>query len=58
MEDFETDLNTLRVRRAALEEQLIKAEPTRGHSRINFATLTLRLILKDAVANEDASRDA
>ena len=43
VEDFESDLDTLRVRRAALEEQLKKAELTRGRSRINFATLTIRL---------------
>src|SRR5271163_2159166 len=43
MEDFKSDLDALRIKRAAFEEQLRKGKAMPGHCRISFAKLTRRL---------------
>lgn len=59
MEDFETDLDTLRVRRAALKEELEKGGPDARSLQDQLRNLDARIaLLEEAIANEDASRDA
>lgn len=59
MEDFEVDLDTLRIRRAALEEQLKKgggdSRPLQDELRKIDAQIA---VLEDAIKNDGASRDA
>jgi hypothetical protein len=59
MEDFEADLDTLRVRRAALEEQLKKEGPDARSIQDQLRDIDAQIAaLEGAIANEDASRDA
>jgi peptidoglycan hydrolase CwlO-like protein len=59
MEDFESDLDTLRVRRAALEEQLKKGGADALSLQDQLRNLDAQIAaLEEAIANEDASRDA
>jgi peptidoglycan hydrolase CwlO-like protein len=59
MEDFEADLDTLRVRRAALEEHLKKGGPDARSLQDQLRNLDAQIaVLEEAIANEDASRDA
>jgi len=59
MEDFEADLDTLRVRRAALEEQLKKGGPDARSIQDQLRDIDAQIAaLEGAIANEDASRDA
>jgi predicted nuclease with TOPRIM domain len=59
VEDFESDLDTLRVRRAALEEQLKKGGADARSLQDQLRNLDAQIaVLKEAIANEDASRDA
>jgi peptidoglycan hydrolase CwlO-like protein len=59
MEDFETDLDTLRVRRAALEEQLKNGGADARSLQDQLRNLDAQIaLLEEAIVNEDASRDA
>jgi hypothetical protein len=59
MEDFEADLDTLRVRRAALEEQLKKGGPDARSLQDQLRNIDAQIVvLEEAIANADASRDA
>jgi predicted nuclease with TOPRIM domain len=59
MEDFEADLDTLRVRRGALEEQLKKGGPDARLLQDQLRDIDAQIaVLEEAIANEDASRDA
>jgi hypothetical protein len=59
MEDFEADLDTLRVKRAALEEQRKKGRPDARSLQDQLRNLDAQIaILEQAIANEDVSRDA
>jgi peptidoglycan hydrolase CwlO-like protein len=59
MEDFETDLDTLRVRRAALKEQLEKGGADARSLQDQLYNIDAQIaVLEEAIANEDASRDA
>jgi predicted nuclease with TOPRIM domain len=59
VEDFESDLDTLRVRRAALEEQLKKGGADARSLQDQLRNLDAQIaVLEEAMANEDASRDA
>jgi len=59
MEDFEIDLDTLRVRRAALKEQLEKGEADARSLQDQLRNIDDQIaVLEEAIANEDASRDA
>jgi hypothetical protein len=59
MEDFEADLDTLRVRRGALEEQLKKGGPDARLLQDQLRDIDAQIAaLEEAIANEDASRDA
>jgi hypothetical protein len=59
MEDFEADLDTLRVRRGALEEQLKKGGPDARLLKDQLRDIDAQIaVLEEAIANEDTSRDA
>jgi hypothetical protein len=59
MEDFEADLDTLRVRRGALEEQLKKGGPDARLLQDQLRDIDAQIAaLEEAIGNEDASRDA
>ena len=59
MEDFKSDLDTLRVGRAALEEQLKKGGADARSLQDQLRNLDAQIaVLEEAIANEDASRDA
>jgi hypothetical protein len=59
MEDFEIDLDTLRVRRAALKEQLEKGGADARSLQDQLRNIDDQIaVLEEAIANEDASRDA
>jgi len=59
MEDFEFDLDTLRVRRAALQEQLRKGGADARSLRDQLSKIDAQIAaIEQALANEDASRDA
>ena len=59
MEDFEADLDTLRVRRAALEEQLKNGGPDARSLQDQLRNIDAQIVvLEEAIANADASRDA
>ena len=56
---FKSDLDTLRVRRAALEEQLKKGRADARSIQDQLPNIDAQIaVLEEAVANEDASRDA
>jgi hypothetical protein len=59
MEDFEADLDTLKVRRGALEEQLKKGGPDARLLQDQLRDIDAQIAaLEEAIGNEDASRDA
>jgi len=59
MEDFEIDLDTLRVRRAALQEQLKKGGADARWLRDELSKIDAQIAaIEEAFANEDTSRDA
>jgi predicted nuclease with TOPRIM domain len=59
MEDFKSDLDALRIKRAALEEQLRKGEGEARSLRDQLRQIDAQIAaLEEAVANEDAARDA
>ena len=59
MEDFESDLDTLRVRRAALEEQLKKGGADARSLQDQLRKIDAQIaVLQEAIATEDESRDA
>jgi peptidoglycan hydrolase CwlO-like protein len=59
MEDFKSDLDALRIKRAALEEQLRKGEGDARSLRDQLRQIDAQIgALEEAVANEDAARDA
>jgi hypothetical protein len=59
MEDFEFDLDTLRVRRAALDEQLRKGGADARSLRDQLSKIDAQIAaLEEAFAKSDASRDA
>jgi hypothetical protein len=59
MEDFEADLDTLRVRRAALKEQLEKGGPDARSLQDQLRNIDAQIaVLEEAIANEDVSPDA
>jgi predicted nuclease with TOPRIM domain len=59
MEDFEADLDSLRVRRAALDEQLKKGGPDAQSIKDQLRDLDAQIaVLEEAMANDGASRGA
>lgn len=59
MEDFKSDLDALRIKRAAFEEQLRKVEGDARSLQDQLRQIDGQIAaLEQAVANEDASRDA
>jgi peptidoglycan hydrolase CwlO-like protein len=59
MEDFKSDLDALRIKRAAFQEQLKKGEGDARSLRDQLQQIDAQIAaLEEAVSNEDASRDA
>jgi predicted nuclease with TOPRIM domain len=59
MEDYKSDLDALRIKRAAFQEQLKKGEGDARSLRDQLQQIDAQITaLEEAMANEDASRDA
>jgi peptidoglycan hydrolase CwlO-like protein len=59
MEDFKSDLDALRIKQAAFQEQLRKGEGDARSLQDQLHQIDAQIAaLEEAVANEDASRDA
>jgi peptidoglycan hydrolase CwlO-like protein len=59
MEDFKSDLDALRIKRAAFQEQLKKGEGDARSLRDQLQQIDAQITaLEEAMANEAASRDA
>jgi peptidoglycan hydrolase CwlO-like protein len=59
MEDFKSDLDALRIKRAAFQEQLKKGEGDARSLRDQLQQIDAQIAaLEEAMANEAASRDA
>jgi hypothetical protein len=59
MVDFKSDLDTLRIKRAAFQEQLKKGEGDARSLRDQLQQIDAQITaLEEAMANEAASRDA
>jgi hypothetical protein len=59
MEDFQSDLDALRIKRAAFQEQLRKGEGDARSLHNQLQQIEGQIAaLEEAVGNEDASRDA
>jgi peptidoglycan hydrolase CwlO-like protein len=59
MEDFQSDLDALRIKRAAFQEQLKKGEGDARSLRDQLQQIDAQITaLEEAMANEAASRDA
>jgi peptidoglycan hydrolase CwlO-like protein len=59
MEDYKSDLDALRIKRAAFQEQLKKGEGDARSLRDQLQQIDAQIAaLEEAMANEAASRDA
>ena len=59
MEDFKSDLDALRIKRAAFQEELTKGEGDARSLQDQIYQIDAQIAaLEEAVANEDASRGA
>jgi hypothetical protein len=59
MEDYKSDLDALRIKRAAFQEQLKKGEGDARSLRDQLQQIDAQITaLEEAMANEAASRDA
>jgi peptidoglycan hydrolase CwlO-like protein len=58
MEDFKSDLDALRIKRAAFQEQLKKGEGDARSLRDQLQQIDAQIAaLEEAVANDNTSRD-